>query len=253
VLHVEGLEKSFGEDAVLRGADLEVSAGETVALLGANGSGKTTLLRAIVGLTIPDRGRILVDGIDAARLPREARRRLSFLPQRVVFPGTLTVAETLRAVARLRGLPPARLDEEIAECHLSALAGRQVAELSGGQRQRVGLAVALLPDVGLYLFDEPSANLDTEATSILLRRIRRLHDEGRSVLFTTHVASDVQALATRTVALREGRTLQDVLRLSSKRDEHEDLAHRSADARTGRGGRLRPAVAVGRAGAGGSR
>src|SRR4051812_11774782 len=103
MLTLSGLTKRFGGRVVLDGVDLAIEAGESVAMLGANGSGKTTTLRTIVGLARPDAGSIHVAGIDAMRRPLDARRRMSYLPQRSVFPGTLTVCETLRVIARLRG------------------------------------------------------------------------------------------------------------------------------------------------------
>jgi ABC-type multidrug transport system ATPase subunit len=205
VIEVRGLSKTFGARSVLDRLDLCAGPGEAVALLGANGSGKTTTLRCIVGLALPDAGTIHVDGHDALRRPRAARARLSYLPQRVAYPATLTVREVLVTTARLRGLGADRADEEIAACGLDTLAGRHVGELSGGQRQRLGLAVAFLPDVPLYLFDEPSAHLDAAALDLLVRRARRLRDEGRTIVFTTHVPADVDALATHVERLVDGR------------------------------------------------
>ncbi len=205
MLVITGLTKSFEGRQVLAGLDLTVSAGESVALLGGNGSGKTTTLRSVVGLAIPDGGRIFVDGIDALARPKQARERLSFLPQKSVFPPVLRVCETLLVTARLRGLSETRVADEIERCGLSKIADQSVATISGGERQRVGLAVALLPDVPLYLFDEPSANLDPASLEIFFDRARGLFEEGRSVLFTTHVGADVEALATRVEVLAEGR------------------------------------------------
>jgi ABC-2 type transport system ATP-binding protein len=205
MLEIRGLCKSFAGRAVLSGINLSVAAGECVALLGGNGSGKTTTLRAVAGLVIPDAGTMLVNGRDALRDGRTARAHLSFLPQRPVFPATLTAREVLDVVARLRGLNPLRAGQELAECELLEVAARDVAQLSGGERQRLGLAVALLPDVGLYLFDEPSANLDERALALFSRRVRGLRAAGKAVLFTTHVADDVRHLATRVARLRDGR------------------------------------------------
>jgi ABC-type multidrug transport system ATPase subunit len=205
VLEVVGLEKSFAGREVLRGIDLSVRTGECVALLGGNGSGKTTTLSSVVGLTIPDAGEIRVGGIDALREPKTARRRLSFLPQKSVFPATLTAREALDVVARLRGIPGARVEEEIERCELTEAADRSVAVLSGGERQRLGLAIAFLPDAGLYLFDEPTANLDPQALSIFFGHIADLSRAGRAILFTTHVRADVETAATRSVVLSEGR------------------------------------------------
>ena len=209
MLTLSGLTKSFGDRRVLDGLDLEIAAGQSVALLGANGSGKTTTLRCVVGLARPDAGRIMIGGIDAARDPIGAARRVSYLPQKSVFPATLTVRETLGVVARLRGVAADAIDREIAACGLAALAGRNVGQLSGGERQRLAMAVTFLPMVDLYLLDEASASLDPVALRILFRRVRQLQREGRTLLFTTHVPADVRHLATRVVLLRDGRIESD--------------------------------------------
>src|ERR1700687_3999440 len=104
MLTLTGVTKAFGNRRVLDCLDLEIGAGESVAMLGANGSGKTTTLRCIVGLARPDGGRILTPAMARVRDPTRARTRLSYLPQKSVFPPTLTVRETLAVVARLRGI-----------------------------------------------------------------------------------------------------------------------------------------------------
>jgi ABC-type multidrug transport system ATPase subunit len=209
VLTLTGVTKSFDGRRVLDGVTLEIAAGQSVALLGANGSGKTTTLRCVVGLARPDGGRIAIDGLDVARDPLKARARVSYLPQKSVFPGTLTVRETLAVIARLRPTKHEAVDREIDACGLAALADRNVAQLSGGERQRLAMAVAFLPSVDLYLFDEASANLDPAALQILFRRARQLKRDGRTLLFTTHIPADVRHLATRAVVLRDGRVHSD--------------------------------------------
>ncbi len=205
ILTLDGLVKSYGPRRVLGGLDLQIAAGESVALLGANGSGKTTTLRCVLGLAKLEAGRISVCGIDAVADPVRAREHLSYLPQKSVFPSTLTVRETLRVVAELRRLGTADVDREIERCALGGLADRGVGELSGGERQRLAMAVAFLPRVDFYLFDEPSANLDPTASRLLFARARELKHYGRTLLFTTHVAADVRHLASRAVFLRDGR------------------------------------------------
>jgi len=209
VLVITGLTKSFGGRRVLDGLDLAIDPGDSVALLGPNGSGKTTTLRCVVGLSKPDRGTIAVGPLDVARDGVAARRRLSYLPQKSVFAPTLTVRETLAVVAKLRQLRTADVDRELALCGLDRLADRAVGHLSGGERQRLAMAVAFLPTVDLYLFDEPSANLDPTASRILFQRARSLSREGRTLLFTTHVPADVRNLASRVVLLRNGRIESD--------------------------------------------
>jgi len=263
VLKLTRVVKSFGARRILDRLDLDVAAGESVALLGANGSGKTTALRCIVGLARPDGGRIEIGGVDALRDPIGARRRLSYLPQQSTFPATLTVRETLAAVARLRGLADAAVDREIAMCALEALADRGVARLSGGERQRLAIAVAFLPAVDVYLLDEPSANLDPTAMETLFQRVARLKIEGRTLLFTTHVQSDVQHLATRVVFLHEGRIESSTARsldprgsawmferrLPDGNDENSYHGHRGDDRVLVDGG-LRDAGAISGTGAG---
>jgi ABC-type multidrug transport system ATPase subunit len=211
VLEITGLRKAFDGCAVLDGVDLRVAPGEVVALLGGNGSGKTTTLRCLAGLTVPDAGTIRIDGVDALARGKEARRGLSYMAQRCTFPPTLRVHEAVGVVAAVRGVPASRVGEEIEACGLGACAGQYVGALSGGQRQRLGLALALLPEVPLYVFDEPSANLDDESLSVFLARARGLARGGRAVLFTTHAASDVGALASRVVRIERGRCKREPL------------------------------------------
>ena len=205
VLELIDLQKRYAGRQVLAGASLAVGNGEAVALVGANGSGKTTLLRCAVGLHHLDAGRVLVDGLDITRESRVARARMSYLPQRPEFPLTLTVREILSVAADLRGLPSAAVDREMSLCGLTPLAARTVSKLSGGERQRVALATLLMPDVALYLIDEPTANLDEDGTELVINRVAALRDRGCAILFTSHVGSDVDRLATRTVVLRGGR------------------------------------------------
>ena len=197
--------KADGARPVLAGADLVVNAGEAVALVGGNGSGKTTTLRCIAGLARPDRGRVRVDGIDVLAQTRQALDRLSYLPQRPAFPGTLTVREVIGVAARLRRQPARAVDREIDRCGLSLVADRFISQLSGGERQRLGLGVTFVADVPVFIFDEPSASLDPRATRMLIERARELRRDGRAVLYTTHVAADIDALATRVALLRNGR------------------------------------------------
>lgn len=241
MLTLTGVVKTFGDRRVLDRLDLEIAAGESVALLGANGSGKTTTLRCIVGLAKPDAGRITIGGIDLASDSIRARARLSYLPQKSVFPPTLTVRETLAVVAQLRRIPADAVDRELDACGLVALADRGVGHLSGGERQRLAMAVAFLPTVDLYLFDEPSASLDPAASRLLFQRARQMKRDGHTVLFTTHIPADVRHLATRIVLLRDGRIESEaagqfelrryerMLERDMWGDEHEDPepAHRA--------------------------
>jgi ABC-type multidrug transport system ATPase subunit len=214
MLELRQVEKRFGDLRVLAGVDLTVGGGEAVAVVGGNGSGKTTTLRCAVGLAKPDRGAIWIDGIDLRAAPRRALERVSFLPQKPSFPATLTVREIVGVAAQLRGLSARAADREIERCELQAVAGRTIQALSGGERQRVGLAVTFVADVPVFVFDEPSVSLDPRAARLLVSRARELRREGRAVLYSTHVAADIDALATRVALLRNGHlTMLDDLQL----------------------------------------
>ena len=266
MLTLTAVTKSFGRRRVLDGLDLEIRAGESVALLGPNGSGKTTTLRCVVGLARPDAGRITIGGIEMARDPIGARSRVSYLPQKSVFPPTLTVRETLELVARLRGTASAAVDRELEAVGLTALANRDVGHLSGGERQRLAMAVAFLPTVDLYLLDEASASLDPGASRVLFQRARQLKREGHTLLFTTHIPADVRHLATRVVLLGDGRIESDaagafelrryerVLERDIWGDDHEDtLCSDRADDRIVVDDRMHGPGALAGAGAGRSR
>jgi Cu-processing system ATP-binding protein len=197
--------KAYGGRAILKGTSLAIGSGEAVALIGANGCGKTTTVRCIAGLRRFDRGQIRVGEMDPLTSPRAVRSLLSYLPQRMDFPQTLTVREILQMTARLRGLSDAPVERELSLCGLTKLASRTVSTLSGGERQRVALAVFFMPAVPVYLLDEPTASLDVVSARQLADRLSALRDAGCALLFTTHVAADLDKLATRTVVLRDGR------------------------------------------------
>lgn len=204
MIELLGLHKTYGPRVVLSDATLTVRGGESVALIGANGSGKTTTLRCAVGLARPARGRILIDGVDMAARPCDARAKLSYLAQRTEFPSTLTVREILSVVADLRGAGPGTVDREISLCGLNRLAGRTVSQLSGGERQRIAVAALFIPDVVAYLLDEPTMNLDPIGVQLLVERLAAARDAGRAVLFTTHATAELDNLATRVATLRDG-------------------------------------------------
>jgi Cu-processing system ATP-binding protein len=181
-----------------------VRPGEVVALLGPNGCGKTTSLKAAAGLITPTSGEVLLGepGI-SARLP-QARRILSFLPQRVAFPESLTGREVVEFYGRLRQAKPSRVERVLRIAALNGAAGAQVSTYSGGMVQRLGLAVAVLPDAQVLLLDEPTASLDPEGLQAIYALVAEARRAGKAVLFTSHQLEDVRALADRVLILVGG-------------------------------------------------
>ncbi len=207
MIRIDGLAKTFGAFTAIRELSLEIRRGETFALLGPNGSGKTTTLRCLVGLVAPSRGRIFVDGMDTRLKPRETRRLMSYLPQRVCFHDNLTAREVLAFYCRIRRLPAARAGEilKTSRFNFNGFSDKPVRSLSGGMLQRLGLAVACLPDAPILILDEPMTNLDPEGTIRLREFLRGLRAEGKTIVFSSHVLADAELLADRVAIMVEGR------------------------------------------------
>ena len=205
MIEVGSLEKRFGGVTALAGVSFEVEPGETFALLGPNGSGKTTTLKCVAGLISPSTGEIRVDGIDVAREPIAAKAGLSYLPQRVAFPEHLTAREVLEFYRRLRKLPAGRVEAALRQCAFPEAVDRMVNGFSCGMMQRLGIAVAIMADAPILLLDEPTASLDPEGAAGFRILLESLKDRGKTILFSSHVLSDVERLADRVAILVGGR------------------------------------------------
>jgi ABC-type multidrug transport system ATPase subunit len=211
VVEVRKLSKSYRAIRAIEDVSFDVEPGQAVALLGPNGSGKTTTLRAVAGLLRPDSGTIRVCGVNLGRDYRRARQNFSYLPQHPSFPANVTVREVVEFHAKLRGVDQGRVVPALREAGVSeADEERMVGELSGGMRQRLSLAVAGIPTVPLLLLDEPTANLDPEATLRLRELASSWRQEGRSLLFATHVLTDVEELADKVVVLVSGKPVAEL-------------------------------------------
>ncbi len=199
-----GVVKAFDHRPVLRGVDLRVRGGDTVAILGANGSGKTTLLRLVATLSTPTRGTVSVLGRTAAPLA-DLRRRIGFVSHESLLYDSLTVEENLRFFAGLYGLPRDRVASIMAEMALQPIAPRRARVLSRGQRQQANLARALLHDPDLLILDEPSTGLDLDATARLTALLRDRATRERTIIMSTHDVAEARVLATGAVVLLDGR------------------------------------------------
>jgi osmoprotectant transport system ATP-binding protein len=216
LIELEGVEKRYGGRAALAGVGLSVARGEFVALVGPSGSGKTTLLKTVNRLVVPDAGRVLIEGREAAgEPPHLLRRRIGYVFQEVGLFPHLTVAENIAVTPKLLGWDRARIAARVAALlDLVSLAqetaGRMPAELSGGQRQRVGVARALAAEPAMLLMDEPFGALDPLTREALGADCRRLHDQlGLTTVMVTHDMAEAVLLADRLVVLGEGRVLAD--------------------------------------------
>jgi ABC-2 type transport system ATP-binding protein len=211
VLVVEGLHKRYGELTALDGVDLEIAAGEVLALLGANGAGKTTLVSIVAGLRRADAGRVRVAGFDVVRAPRAARAALGLVPQELGVYRTLSVRDNLRFHGELAGLRKAELARRVAELAealaLGELLGRAARTLSGGEARRLHTAIGVIGRPRLLLLDEPTAGADAGMRAQLLALVRALAAEGTAVCYTTHYLPEVEQLGASIAIIDAGRVV----------------------------------------------
>lgn len=210
MLEIRNVNTFYGETQALFDLSLDVAEGEVLAVLGANGVGKTTTIRTILGLTPARSGEIRFDGADITRLNTHdiARRGVGWVPDdRRIFP-TLSVAQNLAIARKSARFRSWRLDEmfEIFSA-LEHLMGRDAENLSGGEMQMVAISRALLGSPGLVLFDEPSQGLAPKIVQDVMKTIRRLKNEGLSVLVVEQNALAALEVADRAVVLDRGRVV----------------------------------------------
>jgi phospholipid/cholesterol/gamma-HCH transport system ATP-binding protein len=206
--------KSFGRKRVLRGVDLAIEAGETVVIMGQSGTGKSVLLKHFVGLMVPDRGTILVDGQDVARLSRkklfELRMRFGMVFQGAALFDSSTVDENVGLALREHTEKPgeeirAIVEEKLRMVGLDGVGDKYPAELSGGMKKRVGFARAIAMDPECVLYDEPTTGLDPIMSDVINTLIIKLADELRiTSVVVTHDLASAYKVADRIAMLHEG-------------------------------------------------
>ena len=201
--------KHFGTLRALGGVSLEIEQGEFFGLLGPNGAGKTTLISALAGLARPDSGRLAVLGHDVVSDYREARRLLGVVPQELVFDPFFNVRETLRIQSGYFGIRDNDdwIDEILANLDLTSKADVNMRRLSGGMKRRVLVAQALVHKPPVIVLDEPTAGVDVELRQGLWQFVRRLNNEGHTIILTTHYLEEAEALCNRIALMKQGQLL----------------------------------------------
>ena len=206
-ISVTGLVKTFGPTRALDGLDLDVTAGEVHGFLGPNGSGKSTTIRVLLGLLRADSGRAVLLGGDPWHDAVELHRRLAYVPGDVTLWPTISGGEAIDLLGRLRGGLDERRRADLLE-RFDLDPRKKARTYSKGNRQKVALVAALASDAELLLLDEPTSGLDPLMETVFQDCIREVRAEGRTVLLSSHILAEVEALCDRVSIIRLGRTVQ---------------------------------------------
>jgi sodium transport system ATP-binding protein len=245
----EGLRKRFGSIVAVDEVSLRAEDGRITGLLGPNGAGKTTTLRLLYGLMRPDAGTVRVDDIDVVGDPLAAQAKIGVLPDAHGLYPRLSAREHIRYFGELQGLRgpalDARVEALIERLDMARIADRRTAGFSQGERMKVSLARALVHGPNNVILDEPTNGLDVMSTRAMRRLIRELRDEGKCVLFSSHVMQEVSALCDVIVIVARGRvvargTADELLALSGATElEDAFVILTGIDADPGMGGEAR--------------
>ncbi len=210
-ISVRGVEKSFKNVNVLRGVDLDVTAGSILALLGSNGAGKTTLVRILSTLLEADAGSATVNQFDVATQGSRVRQSISLTGQFAAVDGVLSGRENLVLVAKLRRLknPDAIADELLARFALTDAGKRASSTYSGGMRRRLDIAMSLIGNPPIIFLDEPTTGLDPRSRLEVWQTVKQLAKGGTTVLLTTQYLDEAENLADRIAILHEGTIIQN--------------------------------------------
>ena len=211
MIEVKQIHKTFGNVVAVEDVSFNAADGQITGLLGPNGAGKTTTLRILYTVMQPQHGSAMVDGFDTMKDTLEIQRRIGVLPDNHGLYPRLTARENIRYYGRMQGLKGESLEEQIDKLvqmlDMQEFEQRRTEGFSSGQRVKVAIARALVHNPKNILLDEPTNGLDVMSTRAMRTFIRRLRDEGRCVLFSSHIMQEVSALCDHVVIINQGRVL----------------------------------------------
>lgn len=209
MIEAKGLTKRFGDRLALSGIDLAAERGDVLGLIGPNGAGKTTTIKVLASLVAPDSGTAVLDGIDVTRDPAAVRATVGYMPERFGLYDELTIGEYLEFYARLHSLEPKtralRVERVLELTDLAAKRNDACEALSKGVRQRLYVAKTLLHDPRVLLLDEPASGLDPRARIEFRELVRELGAQGKTVLISSHILSELEAVCNKVAVIEGGR------------------------------------------------
>ena len=205
MIEIQNLSKTYKKNAVIRNLNLQIQEGLITALVGPNGSGKTTLLKCILGLTFPSKeSRLLLAGLEY--LKQNELYEIGYMPQIPLFPQNLKVKEILEILETLEKKNPVFKERIKEELEIKKFESKYFGELSGGMKQKVNILQCFSSEKKFYIIDEPTASLDPHISFYLKNLLKERKTMGSSILFTSHIMSEVDEIADRVVVLVEAKS-----------------------------------------------
>lgn len=208
MIEVQGLSKSFGKIKAVQNLSFSASNGQITGLLGPNGAGKSTTLRMLYTLLKPDSGLARIDGFDVTQMPIDVQARIGVLSDAQGIYERLTARENIRYFGKLHGLRgqklEKRMDELLIILDMQSIANRKTEGFSTGEQLKVAIARALIHNPGNVLLDEPTNGLDVKSTRAMRQFIRKLRDDGKCILLTSHIMQEVAALCDQIIIISNG-------------------------------------------------
>ena len=207
-LEIKNLTKKFGEQTALNNINIEIKKNEIIGLLGPNGAGKSTLMKSIVGVLMIDEGEIIFDGKNIAENEIQTKEKIGFLPENNPLYNEMYVKEYLQFVADIHKIQKEKVDEIIDLVGITPEKSKKISQLSKGYKQRVGLAQAILHEPDLLILDEPTNGLDPNQIIEIRNVIKEIGKE-KTVILSTHIMQEVEALCSRVILIHQGEIVQD--------------------------------------------
>ena len=201
ILTVQGLKKSFGKFEAVKGVSFSIEKGESFSLLGPNGAGKSTIINMMTGLYPPTSGEIHIKGIDVIKNSKQAQKMIGVVPQEIALYETLSARENLKFWGRMYDLSGKNLDKSVDEVlemiGLTDRAKDKVSTFSGGMKRRVNIGAAILHQPEVLIMDEPTVGIDPQSRNHILETVKRLNNEGMTIIYTSHYMEEVEYLCER--------------------------------------------------------
>ena len=227
ILSIQELRKSFGNFEAVKGVSFSVEKGESFSLLGPNGAGKSTIINMMTGLYPPTLGSIEINGIDVSKNPKQAQKMIGVVPQEIALYETLSAKENLKFWGRMYNLSGKELEKSVDDVleiiGLTERAKDKIKTFSGGMKRRVNIGAAILHQPEMLIMDEPTVGIDPQSRNHILETVKRLNDEGMTIIYTSHYMEEVEYLCERIGIIDHG----ELIALGTLRELREMIGDRS--------------------------